>query len=201
MVKLDLAMKERTKVKAGIDVKNPLLIECVKDSPVKKKEDNKRRIVALEEIMKEEIEKKRLKEQNDPLMENAWLTKNIIVKIKAKSLGDRFYNKKGRILEVEDDFTALVELNDKSAKVKVDQDDLETVIPNVGRSVLILWGKYGGQEAELITINTKEFQADLKLESGKIRKFPYEQFSKTYVDTDEVKVVPCDKNIEVVIID
>ena len=54
--------KERTKVKAGIDVKNPLLTECDKDSPVKKKEDNKRRIVALEEIMKEEIEKKRLKE-------------------------------------------------------------------------------------------------------------------------------------------
>ena len=200
MVKLDLAMKERIKVKAGLDVKNPLK-ECDKDAPVKKKEDNKRRIVALEEIMKEEIENKRLKELNDPSMENAWLAKNIIVKIKAKSLGDRFYNKKGRILEVEDDFTAMVELNDKSAKVKVDQDDLETVIPNVGRKVLILWGKYGGQEADLVSINTKEFHADLKLESGKVRKFPYEQFSKTFVDADEVKILPCDKNIEIVIID
>ena len=96
----------------------------------------------------------------------------------------------------------MVELNDKSAKVKVDQDDLETVIPNVGRRVLILWGKFGGQEADLVSINTKEFQADLKLESGKIRKFPYEQFSKTFVDDDEVMIVPpCDKNIELVIID
>jgi len=201
MVKLNLAMKERSKVKAGIDVKNPL--KDIKDAPVivKKKEDNKRKIVALEEIMKEEIEKKRLKEQNDPAMENAWLTPNIIVKIKAKSLGDRFYNKKGRILEVIDDFTAMVELNDRSAKVKVDQDDLETVIPNVGRRVVILWGKYGGQEAQMVSINTKEFQAELKLENGKIRKFPYEQFSKTFVDTDEVRIVQCPKIIETVIID
>ena len=50
----------------------------------------------------------------------------------------------------------------------------------------------------MVSINTKEFQADLKIESGKIRKQPYEQFSKTH----ELKFVPCcDKDIEIVIID
>ena len=200
LLKLDLQMKEMTKVKKTEDIKNPLQ-SVSKESPVKRKESGKRRIVALEEIMKDELEKKRLREQNDPSMENAWLTPNIIVKIKTKTLGDKFYKKKGKIVEVIDDFAALVELNDGSAKVKVDQDDLETVIPNVGRKVMILWGKHAGEEADLVTINTKQFQAELRLGSGKLKSLPYEQFSKVFVDNDDVTFVPDEKNVEIVVID
>merc|ERR1711913_273501 len=123
-----------------------------------RKQESKRRIVALEEIMEEELKKKRLKELSDPAMENAWLKKGIMVKILAKSLGDRYYKKKGRVVDVTDDFAALVQLKDVGAKVRVDQDDLETVIPNVGRMVVILWGKYDGEEAELTRIDTKNFK-------------------------------------------
>jgi len=197
---LDMKLKELNKVKYDEGVKNPLKT-LSKDVPTKRKESNKRRIVALEEIIKEETEKKRLKEKNDPLMQNAWLVPNIIVKINAKSLGDKFYKKKGRIIEVIDDFAALMELNDGSAKIKVDQDDLETVIPNVGRKVLILWGKYSGQEAELLNINTKKFEAELQLDGGKKIHLPYEQFSKQYIESEECLFVPSSKHIEMIVID
>ena len=151
--------------------------------------------------MEEELKKKRLKELSDPAMENAWLKEGIMVKILAKSLGDRYYKKKGRVVDVTDDFAALVQLKDVGAKVRVDQDDLETVIPNVGRMVVILWGKYDGEEAELTRIDTKKFQAELKLSSGKLINLPYEQFSKLYVDKDEISVIPSEKNILTINID
>jgi len=202
IVKLDMKMKEIKKVQTDLPVQNPLKVKDVsKESSAKKKEDNKRRINALDEIMKEEIDKKKLKEQDDPLMENAWLRSNIIVKINAKSLGDKFYKKKGRIVDVVDDFSALIELNDGSAKIRVDQDDLETVIPSIGRKVMILWGKYCGEEAELVNIFTKEFQAELKLENGKVKKLPYEQFSKVYCSSDELKIIPDNKDVEIICID
>jgi len=199
-VKLDLKLKEIKQSKCDTSTVNPL-ISKKSESPVKKKEEKKRRLVAIEEIIREETEKKRLKELNDPSMENAWLTENIIVKINAKSMGDKFYKKKGRIVEVVDDFAAIVHLNDSSAKIKVDQDDLETVIPNIGRKVKILWGKFSGEECDLVNILTKSFEGELRLNNGKLVKLPYEQFSKLYTNPDEIEILPCDKNIETIVID
>ena len=201
-LQLDMKVKDIKKVKDE-NCKNALK-DLSKDRGKEfkpKKQESKRRIVALEEIMEEEIKKKRLKELSDPAMENAWLQQDIMVKIMTKSLGDRYYKKKGRVVEVIEDFAALVQLKDVSAKVRVDQDDLETVIPSVGRNVGVLWGKYRGETAELINIDTKQFQAELKLESGKVIKLPYEQFSKLYIDNDEISVIPTKKHIQTINID
>ena len=67
--------------------------------------------------------------------------------------------------------------------------------------MVILWGKYDGEEAELTRIDTKKFQAELKLSSGKLINLPYEQFSKLYVDKDEISVIPSEKNILTINID
>ena len=203
-LKLEMKVKDVKKVKDE-DCKNALKeLSKSKDHRRElkpKKQEGKRKIIALEEIMEDELKKKRQKELSDPAMENAWLKEDIMVKILAKSLGDRYYKKKGRVVEVIDDFAALVQLKDVGAKVRVDQDDLETVIPNVGRMVVILWGKYGGEEAQLTNIDTKKFQAELKLSSGKLINLPYEQFSKLYVDKDEISVIPSEKNIPTINID
>jgi len=199
-VKLDLKLKEMKQSKCDTSSVNPL-ISVKNEGHIKNKEEKKRRLVALEEIIREETEKKRLKEKNDPSMENAWLTDNIFVKINTKSMGDKFYKKKGRIVEVIDDFAAIVHLNDSSAKVKVDQDDLETVIPNIGRKVKILWGKYSSEECDLVKILTKSFAGELRLNNGKLVKLPYEQFSKLYTDPDEIEILPCDKKVETIVID
>merc|ERR550519_432859 len=168
-LKLDLKVKDVKKVKsdAEMEYKNALKeMSKVADNKYKKKEDNKRRIVALEEIMEEELKKKRFKEKNDPTMVNAWIRADIVVKIITKSLGDKYYKKKGRIVEVIDDFAALVVLNETGTKLKLDQEHLETVIPSIGRKVVVLWGKFGGKEAVLDGVNTKEFSADLLIETG-----------------------------------
>eukprot|EP00092_Neocalanus_flemingeri_P003588 GFUD01003848.1.p1 GENE.GFUD01003848.1~~GFUD01003848.1.p1 ORF type:complete len:407 (+),score=150.31 GFUD01003848.1:162-1382(+) len=199
---LDLKVKDVRKVKADAesDYKNALKeMSKVSDNKPRKKDDNKRRIVALEEIMEDELKKKRLKEKNDPEMVNAWIRPNIVVKIVTKSLGDKYYKKKGRIEEVIDDFAAVVVLNESGDKLKLDQEHLETVIPSVGREVVVLWGKFGGREAVLDMVNTKKFSAELLLESGEKVSLPYEQFSKKFCD--DVVFVPRRKVVDVINID
>ena len=191
---LDMNIKDIKKVQASHEVefknafKKPAPLES--EPRRKKKEDTKRRIIALEEIMKEEKKRKLLRDKNDPEMVNAWLHTDIIVKIITKTLGDKYYKKKGRVLEVLDDFTALISMNDNGSKIKLDQDHLETVIPSVGRQVIILWGTYAGQTATLENIDTKSFSAIISLneKSDKVT-LPYEQFSKKFVE-DDVILVP-----------
>merc|ERR1712142_1044557 len=95
-----------------------------------------------------------------------WIRKNIVVKVITKSLGDKYYKKKGYVKEVIDDFAALVVMNDTGAKVKLDQDHLETVVPQEGREVVILWGDNCGEIATLRSIDTDNFRATLKLSDG-----------------------------------
>jgi len=160
---------------------NPLKeFPCPSDKPKKKYE--KRKLTAFEEVMADEIKKKRLKDKNDPNVLNCWLTKGIVVKITTKSLGDKYYRKKGHVVDVIEDFAAVVSLNDGGGKVKLDQEHLETVIPQVGREVAILWGKFEGCSATLREVDTKNFLASLRLENGDKVKLPYEQFSKKFND-------------------
>ena len=151
--------------------------EKVKDESAKRKQS------ALEEIMAQE--KKRKKEEDSKIKkERCWLRPKIVVKIVTKSLGDKYYKKKGYVKEVIDDFAALVVMNDTGAKVKLDQAHLETVVPSEGREVVILWGEFQGETAVLKSIDTDKFCASLKLDSGSQKgerlKLPYEQFSKKY---------------------
>merc|ERR1719481_1931366 len=154
-------------------------------SKEKEKGDIKRKMSALEEIMEQEKKQKKLVEESDPKF-RSWLRKNIVVKVVTKSLGDKYYKKKGYVKEVIDDFAALIVMNETGAKVKLDQDHLETVVPQEGREVVILWGQYKGETAILRNIDTEKFSASLKIESGKYKgeklKLPYEQFSKKYVE-------------------
>jgi len=199
---LDMKVKEikRVKTEAEAEFKNAFKKPKLEpDNKSRKKEEKKRRIVALEEIMEEEKKQKRWKEKNDPQMVNAWITPNIIVKIITKSLGDKYYKKKGRIMEVIEDFAAVVVLSESGAKLKLDQEHLETVIPSVGREVTVLWGKHGGKDAVLQNVDTKTFSAKLLLSSGDTISLPYEQFSKKF--NDEVVFVPDRKHIDVISIE
>ena len=56
----------------------------------------------------------------------------IIVKILNKKLGDKIHKKKGVIEELHDQYTATVRMLDTREKLKLDQSDLESVIPAIG---------------------------------------------------------------------
>lgn len=92
------------------------------------KGSEKRKASALDEIMKEQEATKEKFGRKD-----YWLTENIVVKVITKSLGDKYYKKKGYIKEVVDKYTALVTMLDTGHTLKLDQAHLETVIPAEGR--------------------------------------------------------------------
>lgn len=54
------------------------------------------------------------------------------MKITTKKLGDKYYKKKGTILEVMNKYTAIVKLTATGDKLKLDQTHLETVLPATG---------------------------------------------------------------------
>ena len=185
-LKLDMKFKSLTKVQdaAKVEVKNvfkkPTSFNSSKSEKDKSKtDDTSKRKSALEEIMEQEKKKKKVEDEKFS-KERSWVCPKIVVKIVTKSLGDKYYKKKGYIKEVIDDFAALVVMNDTGAKVKLDQDHLETVVPQEGREVVILWGVHQGQTAILKSIDTDNFRATLKLSDGDKVKLPYEQFSKKY---------------------
>jgi DNA/RNA-binding protein KIN17 len=97
----------------------------------------------------------------------------------------RYYKQKGYVKEVIDKYTAVVVLLSSGAKLKLDQTHLETVIPGLGKQVLILKGPYRGEEASLKELDIKNFSGVLEISSGsqkgEIISLAYEYFSKLHI--------------------
>ncbi len=93
----------------------------------KEKTSEKRKLSALDEIMMEQEATKEKFGRKD-----YWLTENIVVKVVTKSLGDKYYKKKGFIKQVIDKYGAMVTMIDTGHTLKLDQSHLETVIPAEG---------------------------------------------------------------------
>lgn len=147
------------------------------------KSEKRKTTSALEEIMKEEESKKRRAEKDKAeTAERPWLQQGIVVKVITKSLGEKYYKQKGHVRELVDKYTGIIVVSSTGAKVKLDQQHLETVIPAVGRRVLILNGKHKGEEAQLEHLIVEKFSADLLIKSGSSKNetitLPYEHFSK-----------------------
>jgi len=187
VVKLDLKIQEK-KLKEESEKKLKNVFRDVAKTDKKKDGGGdtatKRKMSALEEIMAYEKSRKKMvkpSDQPEPSESAApWLIKGIVVKVVAKSLGEKYYKKKGHVKELVDDYVGLIVMNDTGAKLKLDQEHLETVIPQEGRDVKILAGRYRGETAELRKIDTEKFSGVLKLDSGDRITLPYEQFSKKY---------------------
>jgi DNA/RNA-binding protein KIN17 len=67
------------------------------------------------------------------------------------------------VQDVEDHYTGIVKLLDSGTIVKLDQAHLETVLPAIGKQVLVLNGAYRGELAVLDEINEKEFCAKINI--------------------------------------
>lgn len=136
------------------------------------------------------LELKRSKNGTDSeklfINEGGWLQEQLVVKVITKSLGDKYYRAKGIIKSVENSgYVAKVKLTMpeeiEGHVIKLDQEYLETVIPAIGKEVLILWGKYKGEKGIVKRVNVKEYSIDIELEGKLIKTLPYEQVCK-YVD-------------------
>ncbi|KAL1520526.1 hypothetical protein AB1Y20_022103 [Prymnesium parvum] len=98
-----------------------------------------------------------------------WLASDIVVKVvNKKLLGGKYYKVKGVVEKVVDKYTAHVRMSSDGALVKLDQDDLETVVPQVGSSVLLVNGRHRGEVAKLMSIDQDKFCVSVKLDNGRV---------------------------------
>jgi len=127
-----------------------------------KKEGKKPKLSALEEIRaQEELKRERLNRKD------FWIHPGIVVKVMNKHVGDgKYYQQKGAIEEVIDRYVAVVKMIDAPAKLKLDQQDLETVIPAIGGTVLIVNGAYRGETAKLLSLDIDNFSANIQIDKG-----------------------------------
>jgi DNA/RNA-binding protein KIN17 len=115
-------------------------------------------------------------EYNDERKEY-WLRQDILVRIISKKLANgKYLNRKAVVERVLDDkFTAEVEVLDSGPYVqdggdviRLDQDDLETVIPKEGKKVRILNGEGRGKSATVVALDKGRERAKLELDDGTI---------------------------------
>lgn len=117
---------------------------------------------ALDELMKED---EKAKERNN--RKDYWLCEGIIVKVMSKALADKgYYKQKGVVRKVIDKYVGEIEMLDSKHVLRVDQEELETVIPQIGCLVKIVNGAYRGSIAKLLGVDMDRFCAKVQIEKG-----------------------------------
>ncbi|KAG6620552.1 hypothetical protein I3842_Q061100 [Carya illinoinensis] len=116
----------------------------------------------LEELMREEEMKKERANRKD-----YWLTEGIVVKVMSKALAEKgYYKQKGVVRKVIDKYVGEIEMLESKHVLRVDQAELETVIPQIGGLVRIVNGAYRGAIAKLLGVDTEKFCAKVQIEKG-----------------------------------
>lgn len=117
---------------------------------------------ALDELMREEEKTKERVNRKD-----YWLCEGIIVKVMSKALAEKgYYKQKGVVRKVIDKYVGEIEMLESKHVLRVDQEELETVIPQIGGLVRIVNGAYRGSKARLLSVNTEKFCAKVQIEKG-----------------------------------
>ncbi|XP_059622459.1 DNA/RNA-binding protein KIN17 [Phlebotomus argentipes] len=179
-IKLNINLTKKSKSEAVF--KTPLSFSRPGEAKRQRKErDEGRRVSALDEIMKIEESKKETSNRK-----SYWLCEGIVVKIVSKSIGDgRMYKEKAVVQEMLDKYRAKVKLLETGEKVAVHQDDVETVIPQIGKEILILNGAYRGSRALLKSLQEDDYCVTVEITRGpltgrQISNIQYEDISKLY---------------------
>ncbi|KAL8551447.1 hypothetical protein ACS0TY_000517 [Phlomoides rotata] len=116
----------------------------------------------LDELMKEEEKAKERKNRKD-----YWLFQGIIVKVMSKALaGKGYYKQKGVVRKVIDKHCGEIEMLESKHVLRVDQEELETMLPQIGGLVKIVNEAYRGENARLLAIDTDNFSAKVQIEKG-----------------------------------
>ena len=157
--------EDKPKVNFGFDEEDSGVREKEKDEVGNKGKDVKAaeaRKSALDELTKEEEEAKERSNRKD-----YWLCPGIVVKVMSKSLAQKgYYKQKGVVKKVIDKYVGEIEMLESKHVLRVDQDELETVIPQIGGLVRIVNGAYRGSNARLLSVDTEKFCAKVQVEKG-----------------------------------
>ena len=99
------------------------------------------------------------------------------MQVMSKELQD-YYKKKGRVCSLPSSHVAEIEMADSGDVLRVDQAQLETVLPAPGSSVRVVSGKHAGQSGVMLGVNTDKFQAQVQLKDGPGVWLEYEEVCK-----------------------
>ena len=137
--------------------------------------------LAFEEVLKMENQRKQSRRES-------WLAKGTVVKVMHEGLGDKYYRKKGVVENIKDEFTAIVQMLDSKDKLKIDQSHLETVIPAIGKPVLIVGGFHRGSQAVLERLDIDRYCVSVTITQGSARgktvdRVPYEDVCRLLRDS------------------
>ena len=139
--------------------------------------------------MQEERRKKQAPAKDSPRSDDrSWLHPDIVVKIIGTIPAlQKYYKRKAVVQRVrEDKYTADVKLVDSEEVInKLDQVYVETVLPAIGKTVLIVKGGYRGETATLMGIDEETFSATVKLTSGRekgrvVERIGYDEICKLH---------------------
>lgn len=150
-----------------------------RDSSSDDEKQQQKPLSMLDELMRENQRKPKPAER----FEN-WLHDGIVVKcVNSTVAGGAYHRKKGDVLRVVDDFAAIVRMRDSGDELQLDQDDLETVIPAVGRRVCVVNGRGRGATGVLLGIDVEDFSVSVEVDAGPdkgavLRRVDYEDVSR-----------------------
>jgi DNA/RNA-binding protein KIN17 len=124
--------------------------------------DKKRKSSVLDELIMEQEKAKEKRNRKD-----YWITPGIIVKVLNKTLANgKYYKQKGEVQELIDRYIAQIKMIDSGDVLRLDQSQLETVIPQIGGKLRIVNGAYRGETAMLLGLDVEKFSAKVKITSG-----------------------------------
>jgi len=178
--KVALAMSSK---KVDVKVK-PMGMSFSSAGPSTTKKVEKRKMSAMEEMMYKNEQAKEKKARKD-----YWLSEGIIVKVMNKGIADgQYYKRKGVVRKVVDTYTGVVKMMDDGVKIKIDQDQLETVIPNPGGKVQVVNGAYRGSLGVVKAIDVDSFTVSVEISAGTYCgdtvKIDYEDACKVQAEED-----------------
>lgn len=137
-------------------------LESSKGKRRREGEGSSKNASVLDELMKEEEKAKERFNRKD-----YWLCPGIVVKVMSKALVDKgYYKQKGFVRKVIDKYCGEIEMLENKHVLRVDQEELETVLPQIGGLVKIVNGAYRGENARLLAIDTDKFCAKVQIEKG-----------------------------------
>nr|GEY49431.1 hypothetical protein [Tanacetum cinerariifolium] len=129
------------------------VVDEVEDVKVEKGKKGNGGGSVLDELIKEEEKAKERSNRKD-----YWLCERIVVKVMSKDLADKgYYKQKGVVHKVIDKYVGEIEMIESKHKLREDQEELETVIPQIGGVVRVVNGAYCGSNARLLSVNTDKF--------------------------------------------
>ena len=147
---------------ADKEAKKKKVDEGKKESQPKNAGSRKHKLGAFEEVLKIENQQKRSRRES-------WLAKGIVVKVMYEDLGDKYYRKNGMVESIKDEFTAIVQMLDSKDKLKIDQSHLRTVIPAIGKPVLIVGGFHRGSQGVLEKLHIDQYCVSVTITQGAAR--------------------------------